>query len=104
MVLPVVTGAAGDNDDSVGYGFVLAVCFAIYGVCQAGLFAAAALRSMGTTIQAIRVETHTVGTQTDTTLGHEPPTARAPERFFMSQRCDCHHKTQRLQGACYEDD
>ncbi len=99
LVLPVVTAAASDNDESVGCGFVLAMCFAIYGVCQAGLFAAAALRSMGTTIQAIRVATHTVGTQTDTTIGHEPPTAaRAPERFFMSQRGDCYHQRSDCKG------
>ena len=99
LVLPVVTAAASDNDESVGCGFVLAMCFAIYGVCQAGLFAAAALRSMRTTIQAIRVATHTVGTQTDTTIGHEPPTAaRAPERFFMSQRGDCYHQRSDCKG------
>ena len=99
LVLPVVTGAASDNDESVGYGFVLAMCFATYCVCQAGPFAAAALRSMGTTIQAIRVATHTVGTQTGTIIGHEPPTAaRAPERFFMSQRGDCYFQRSDCKG------
>ena len=99
-MLPVVAAAASDTDDSVGYGFVLAMCFAIFGVCQAGLLAAAALRSMGITVQAIRVETRTVGTQTDTTLEHEPPTVPtpAPRRYFMSQRGGCYHQRSDCKG------